>query len=305
MTTLAEPTRTQQARLVTAGAAAGFVVFWSSGFIGAKWGTTHGTAFNLLAWRYLLAAAIGLAVLAWRRPRISRRDLTSQLVMALFSQCAYLGLVFTGIDHGVPAGVTALIGALQPILVATVAGPLLGERVNAWQWLGLFLGVGGVALVVAGDLGSGHASPLTYVLPFAGVVALVIGTCLDRRRRPAVGVVDGLALQVLVGAVFFTLLAWRTGEFTVSPEPAFYGAAIWLVVLSTGGGYGFYLLNLRLSGATRISSLMYLVPPATMVWAWLMFGETIGVLALAGMAISALAVVLIRTSGADKGAAEG
>lgn len=300
MTTLAEPTRTQNARLVAAGAAAGFVVFWSSGFIGAKWGTAHGSAFNLLAWRYLFAAAIGLAVLAWRRPQISRRDLITQLAMALFTQCAYLGFIFSGIDHGVPAGVAALIGALQPILVATVAGPLLGERVGPWQWLGLVLGVGGVGLVVAGDLGAGHASPLTYLLPFAGVVALVIGTCLDRRRRPAVGVLDGLALQVLVGAVFFTILAGATGELTVPAEPAFYGAAIWLVVLSTGGGYGFYLLNLRLSGATRISSLMYLVPPATMVWAWLMFGETIGLLALAGMAVSALAVVLIRTSGGAK-----
>lgn len=219
MTTLAEPIRTQHTRSVTAGAAVGFVVFWSSGFIGAKWGTTHGTAFNLLAWRYLLAAAIGLAVLAWRRPRISRRDLTTQLVMALFSQCAYLGFIFSGIDHGVPAGVTALIGALQPILVATVAGPLLGERVGPWQWVGLILGVGGVGLVVAGDLGAGHASPVTYLLPFAGVVALVIGTCLDRRRRPAVGVVDGLALQVLVGAIFFTILASMTGEFTVPSNP--------------------------------------------------------------------------------------
>jgi drug/metabolite transporter (DMT)-like permease len=283
-----------RSRLLLAAAGAGFVVFWSSGFIGARWGTAHSTAMDLLAWRFVLAGVIGGTLLLWRRPRISRRDLVTQLLMAVFTQCAYLGLIFTGIDHGVPAGVTALIGAIQPILIATVAGPLLGEQVRLWQWLGLVLGVGGVGLVVADDLGSGHTTAVLYLLPFAGVVALSLGTVLERRRRPAVAVLDGLGIQSLVAAVFFVFVALGTEQMTFPTEPAFYGAAVWLVLLSTGGGYGFYLLNLELSGATRISSLMYLVPPATMIWAWLMFDERIGLLAVLGMAVSAVAVTLVR-----------
>ncbi|MFC0624650.1 DMT family transporter [Kribbella deserti] len=304
MTTLSAPP-VRRTGLLAVGAGTGFVVFWSSGFIGARWGTDNGEVFNLLAWRYLVAATIGLAVLAWRRPRIARADLITQVLMALFSQCAYLGLIFSGVDQGVPAGITALIGALQPILVATVAGPLLGERVGHWQWVGLVLGVGGVGLVVAGDLGAGHAAPAVYLLPFAGVVGLVVGTCLDRRRRPKVGVIDGLAIQCVIAAIFFTTLALGTGQLSAPAAPAFYGAVVWLVLFSTAGGYGFYLLNLRLSGATRISSLMYLVPPATMVWAWLMFGETIGLLAVIGMAVAAVAVLIIRTTGGDQGRSGG
>ncbi|GAA1569931.1 DMT family transporter [Kribbella hippodromi] len=275
-------------------AGAGFTVFWSCGFIGARWGTEYTTAFDLLAWRFLVAGAIAAIVLAVRRPRISRRDLVTQVWMAVLTQFVYLGLIFTGIDHGITAGVTALIGSLQPLLIATVAGPLLGEVVSRRQWIGLFLGLAGVALVVADDLSAGHVKPLLFLIPVAGLLGLVAGTCLDRLRKPTTSSLDALAVQSLVSSVLFTALASATNQLTVPREPAFYGAVFWLVLLATGGGWGLYLVNLKLSGATRVSSLLYLVPPTTMLFAFLLFGERIGALAVLGMLICAIAVLLIR-----------
>ncbi|WP_350278993.1 DMT family transporter [Kribbella sp. HUAS MG21] len=275
-------------------AGTGFVVFWSCGFIGGRWGTQYTNAFDLLAWRFLVAGLIAAVVLAIRRPRISRRDLVTQVWMAILTQFVYLGLIFTGIDHGITAGVTALIGSLQPILIATVAGPLLGERVSRRQWLGLLLGLVGVGLVVADDLGAGHGSPLLFLLPVGGVLGLVAGTCLDRQRKPALSSLDALAVQSLVSAVLFAALAAATNRLTMPEQPGFYGAVLFLVLLATGGGWGLYLVNLKLSGATRISSLLYLVPPTTMVFAFLLFHETIGALAVVGMLVCAVAVLLIR-----------
>ncbi|QNE20533.1 DMT family transporter [Kribbella qitaiheensis] len=273
-------------------AGAGFVVFWSCGFIGARWGTEYSSAFDLLAWRYLVAGSIAAVVLLSRRRRVSKKDLVTHTVMAFFSQFVYLGLVFIGIDHGITAGVTALIGSLQPILIATVAGPLLGERVSGRQWIGLLLGVAGVGLVVADDLTAGNAA--LFLIPVGGLLGLVVGTVFERHRKPTVGLLDALCLQSLVSAVLFVTVTTATGQLTVPHEPGFYGAVLWLVVLATGGGWGLYLVNLRLSGATRISSLMYLVPPTTMVFAFLLFDETIGVLATLGMIVCAVAVLLIR-----------
>jgi drug/metabolite transporter (DMT)-like permease len=272
-------------------AGVGFVVFWSCGFIGARWGTEYTSAFDLLAWRYLVAGALAAIILLVRRPAISRRDLVTQAWMAFLTQFVYLGFIFTGIDHGISAGVTALIGSLQPILIATVAGPLLGERVSPRQWIGLVIGVAGVGLVVADDL---HGSPLLFLLPFAGLLGLVVGTCLERRRKPSTNSLDALCVQSLVSAVFFVALAASTNQLTVPSQVGFYCAVLWLVLLATGGGWGLYLVNLKLSGATRISSLLYLVPPTTMVFAFLLFHETIGGLAVIGMLICAVAVLLIR-----------
>jgi drug/metabolite transporter (DMT)-like permease len=286
--------RTVRPRAIPLLAGAGFVVFWSCGFIGARWGTEYTSAFDLLAWRYMVAGGLAAAVLVVRRARFTRRDLVTHAAMAFLTQCVYLGLIFTGIDHGISAGVTALIGSLQPILIATVAGPLLGERVSPRQWIGLLLGVAGVGLVVADDMGAGHGSPVLFLLPLGGLLGLVAGTCLERKRKPTAGLLDALCLQSLVSAVFFLVVTASIGQLTVPREAGFYGAVLWLVVLATGGGWGLYLVNLRLSGATRISSLLYLVPPTTMVFAFLVFGETIGLLAFGGMLVCAVAVLLIR-----------
>lgn len=284
--------RTARRRAVPFLVGAGFVVFWSCGFIGARWGTEYSSAFDLLAWRYLVAGSIAAAVLLIRRPRVSRKDLITQVVMAFFTQFVYLGLAFIGIDHGITAGVTALIGSLQPILIATVAGPLLGERVTGRQWIGLLLGVAGVGMVVADDLTAGNA--LLFLIPVGGLLGLVIGTIFERHRKPTVGLLNALCLQSLVSAVLFVAVTTATGQLTVPHEAGFYGAVLWLVVLATGGGWGLYLVNLRLSGATRVSSLLYLVPPTTMVFAFLLFNETIGALAALGMVVCAIAVLLIR-----------
>jgi drug/metabolite transporter (DMT)-like permease len=284
--------RTARRRALPFLAGAGFVVFWSCGFIGARWGTEYSSAFNLLAWRYLVAGSIAAVVLLITRPQVSRKDLVTQAVMAFFCQFVYLGLVFIGIDHGITAGVTALIGSLQPILIATVAGPLLGERVSGRQWIGLLLGVAGVGMVVADDLTAGNAA--LVLIPVGGLLGLVIGTVFERHRKPTVGLLTAFCLQILVSAVLFVSVTAATGQLTVPHEARFYGAVLWLVVLASAGGWGLYLVNLRLSGATRISSLMYLVPPTTMVFAFLLFHETIGVLATLGMIVCALAVLLIR-----------
>ncbi|NEA31920.1 DMT family transporter [Streptomyces sp. SID13031] len=286
--TTAQPVRRRALPVLTG---AGFVVFWSCGFIGARWGTEYASAFDLLAWRYLVAGSLAAAVLLKRRPKLTRSDLITHAVMAFLTQCVYLGLIFTGIDHGISAGVTALIGSLQPILIATVAGPLLGERVSPRQWIGLLLGLGGVALVVADDLGATPA--LTFLLPLGGLLGLVTGTVWERHRKPTTNLLDALCLQSLVSCVFFVAVTAGTGQLTLPHEVRFYGAVMWLVVLATGGGWGLYLVNLRLSGATRISGLLYLVPPTTMVFAFLLFGETIGLLAAGGMLVCAVAVLLI------------
>jgi drug/metabolite transporter (DMT)-like permease len=135
---------------------------------------------------------------------------------------------------------------------------------------------------------------LLFLLPLGGLLGLVAGTCLERQRRPSLGLLDALCVQCVVSGVLFVSTTLTLGQMTIPQEPSFYAAALWLVVLSTGGGWGLYLVNLRLTGATRISSLLYLVPPTTMLLAFVGFHETIGPLALGGMAVCAVAVLLIR-----------
>lgn len=287
----------------------GFVVMWSSGFIGARLGTPEASTPTLMAWRFLLAAGlllVGAFLLQRRLP--SLREIAVQSVVGLLAQGVYLTGVVGAVEFGVTAGTSALVAALQPLLAAALAGPVLGEHVSRQQWAGLAVGLVGVTLVVGGDAGAGGDTPLwAYAMPFVGMAGLVAATLVERKENlqkstlqasantnPKAGSEEAdaetpldvaLAIQCAASALLFAALAPFWGGLEPAGGLHFWAAVAWFVVFSTFGGYGFYWLNLKLSGVARVSSLIYLTPPTTMVWAYLMFGERIGPLAFVGLLI--------------------
>ena len=285
--------RRSSSRRVDLLAAASLVVMWSSGFIGAALGTRFAPADTLLAWRYVAAAVIVATWAALRGVRPDRRSWPRLALVGFLCQCLYLGGVVTGVGLGVPPGTAALVAALQPLLVAVVAGPLLGERTSTWQRVGLVLGVVGVALVVAGDLGGGTGGVAGYALVVGGMLGLSAGTLLERRLHLPVSLLESLTVQTLTAAAFFVSVAALDHHLSPPTDPRFWWSVCWVVGLSTFGGYGSYLVVLRRSGATRVSTLLFLTPPTTALWAFLMFGTRPGLLALPGAAVCALAVSLV------------
>ena len=276
-------------------AGAALVVCWSSGFIGATLGTRAAPVDTVLAWRTIgTATVLGCWALV-RAERVRPGDLARQAVLGLLVQVLYLGGVFAAAGAGVPAGTSALITALQPLLVAALAGRVLGERTARRQQLGLVIGAVGVAVVVSGDLHTGTAAAAAYLLPVFALAALAGGTLLEQRWMPPQSLVTGLALQSGVAAVVFTATAAADGHLAPPAAGSFWLAIGWLAVLAGIGGYGSYLFVVRRSGATRASTLLYLTPPTTAIWAWLLFGQTPQVLAIPGALVCALGLVLVLT----------
>ncbi len=275
---------------------AGFVLAWSSGFIGATLGARAASPLTLLMWRFVIAASL-LAVWSFRRhqPRLGARELARQSVLGLLSQVVYLGAIIWAIQLGVSAGIAALIAALQPLAAAALAGPVLGERVDRRQWTGLAVGLTGVAIVVSGGLtGAGRAPGWAYALPFVAMAGLVTATLIERRSEHQGTVAQGLTVQCAVSAVLFSLLAVVKGQATPPTSPAFGIAIAWVIVLSTFGGYGFYWLNLHRHNITRVSSLIYLTPPTTLVWGLVMFNQPIGSITIAGIAVCLASVLFVQ-----------
>lgn len=275
--------------------AAAFVLAWSSGFIGATLGTRAATALTLLMWRFLIAAAL-LALWSSRRqePRLGARTIARQSVVGLLSQGVYLGATIYAIQLGVSAGIAALIAALQPLVAAALAGPVLGQRVARRQWLGLAVGLVGVAIVVSGGLTGANGVPVwAYALPFLATAGLVSATLLERRTVDQGTIAQGLTVQCAVSAVLFSLLAIIEGEAAPPATSGFWIAVVWVIVLSTFGGYGLYWINLRRHNITHVSSLIYLTPPTTLLWALVMFDQPISAVTIAGVAVCLVSVRLV------------
>jgi drug/metabolite transporter (DMT)-like permease len=275
-------------------APAGLVITWSSGFVGAELSRRAGAdPVTILGWRFVLLS--GVLMIACGLTRTSLRSARSWLrqgTLAVLCQAVYLGLVFEGIHHGVAAGTSALIAALQPLLVATVAGRLLGERSTPTMWLGMVLGFGGVAVVVSGDLESGGTPAWAYVLPAIGMLSLAGGTVLARRLRPPETMLQTITIQAVVAAIAFMAAAAVTGKAAPPVHPKAWLAIGWLIVLASLGGYVLYIHVTQALGATVVSTLLYLTPPVTMLWAFVMFGDPVTALGFLGLAISGVGVFL-------------
>jgi drug/metabolite transporter (DMT)-like permease len=276
-------------------AAAGLVVMWSSGFVGAELGVrAGGTPLALLGWRFaLLSVALLLVAAVTRTSLRGWRAWARQGLLALLCQVGYLLLVFEGVARGVHGGTAALIAALQPLLVATVAGRLLGERSSATTWIGMAIGLAGVVVVVSGDIAASAAPGLAYLLPTAGMLCLALGTVLTRRLRPPESLLQSVTMQAVVTAVALMGTAAVAGQARPPREVGFWFAVAWLIVLTSLGGYGLYVYLTRTRGATAVSTLLYLTPPTTMLWVFVMFGEPVTLLGLLGLAISAVGVLLV------------
>lgn len=289
---------------------AGFVVMWSSGFIGGRLGTATASTPTLMVWRFaLVAAALALVtwlLRRWGRPRrtLGHPEITAQAVVGLLGQGVYIWANVGAIELGVGAGTAALVAALQPITAGALAGPLLGEQVGRRAWLGLGLGLLGVGLVVGADLTAPHAAPWwAYALPFVGMAALVAATLVERRTSAATTpLVEALSIQTAASAVLFAVAAAVTGQ--LAPPTGELGpfslAVGWFIGLSTLGAYGFYWLTLRRTSVTHLSSLIYLTPPTTMLWAWLMFGDPVTTRTLTGLLVCAIAVAIVQLNRPDR-----
>jgi len=278
-----------------------FVLLWSTGFIGAKYGLPYADPLVFLGLRLAIAGVLlaTLARVAGTHEPLTRAGWGHAAAAGLLLHAGYLGGVFVAISLGVPAGVSAVIVSLQPVLTASLAAAVLGERVAPRQWLGLTLGLAGVGLVLSQGLAAAAGAP--GALPAAGIVACVValaattaGTLYQKRHGGKVPLLAGAAVQYAAAAALLLTAAAATGELSIRWTAPFVAAMIWLVIALSLGAVLLLLSLLRRGTATQVSSLFYLVPPATAVEAYLLFGERLSALALLGLAVTAAGVALVR-----------
>jgi drug/metabolite transporter (DMT)-like permease len=273
-----------------------FVVLWSTGFIGAKYGLPYAEPLTFLALRFSLVATIMLIAslalgAAWPA---GWRGIGHIALVGIFIQAIYLGGVFYGIAHGVSAGIAGLIAGLQPLITAALVGIVLGEVVTPRQWLGILLGLVGLVLVLWGRI----ALDLHHLASLAAVVAapfgMTSGTLYQKRFCAAVDLRSATVIQNATAGLLMLVLALASESMHIEWRIEFVLALFWLCLVLSVGATMLLLFLLRRGAASRIGSLFYLVPPVTAFMAYLLFGETLGVTALVGMAVTALAVALVN-----------
>jgi drug/metabolite transporter (DMT)-like permease len=277
-----------------------FVLIWSTGFVVARLGMPHAPPLGFLSLRYALSALcfaiwVALARAAWP---IDRRQWLHLAVTGVLMHAGYLTGVWSAVKAGIGAGTIALIVGLQPVLTAiwlTRADAAGHAKVSAVQWLGLGLGLGGLALVVSGKLGVGEVTPWNLALALLALLSITAGTLYQKRHVARCDVRTANLIQLV--AAFVVTLPFALLE----PEPIVWHhemviAMAWSVLVLTLGGSSLLYLLIQRGAATEVASLMYLVPPCTALMAWGLFGEAFTTTMLIGMIVTVGGVALVVRS---------
>lgn len=276
-----------------------FVLIWSTGFIVARYAMPHAPPLTFLCWRYALSVACFSAWIFWGRAPwpVGRTQWLHLGLTGMLMHAAYLGGVWAAVKAGIGAGTVALLVGLQPVLTALWLSARSSsshrtQAVTARQWAGLGLGLAGLILVVWRKLGVGEITPWNLCLALLALLGITAGTLYQKRYVTRCDVRTANTVQLLAALLVSLPFAWIESE-SMRWNGSTVAALIWSVFGLTLGGSSLLYLLIQRGAATRVTSLLYLVPPTTALMAWVLFDEVLTAPMLLGMALTAIGVALV------------
>ena len=278
-----------------------FVLIWSTGWIVAKYVVViRADPVTFLALRFLTAGVLvaALALAARARWPATAREWGHAMVTGVLLHAVYLGGVWWAIGRGVPAGISALLAAAQPLMTALLAWPLLGERISRINALGVAVGFVGVLAVLAPRFSGLDMAQLAAFWPpilvnLVAMLGVTLGT-FYQKRYGATGDLRAITAIQYLGALAVTvpLLPLIEPDMTIPRTIESLYALAWSVLVLSIGAIFLMLEMIRRGKVSRVASLIYLIPPTAAIQAWLMFGETLSATQVTGMGVTALGVFL-------------
>jgi len=278
----------------------GFVILWNSGFIGAEYGLAYTGVFTLLFYRYLALTLLLFFYLniknQFQWPGWSY--VWRQMLIGVLAHGVWLSCVLIAIDYGVPAGIVALVVALQPLATGALSGVVVGEPTPWNRWLGLFIGFAGVAVTVVWRVNfQDRSGVFVWFIPLGSVIAITAASLFQRKISLAKEFTDipaGLSLfyQSLATTLAVVVPAVLVENLSAEWNPVFVSALIWLVSGVSLGAYSLMWILIDRIDATKVASLFYLGPPVTMLMAWVAFGDKVQIMDLAGLSLVLVGVFL-------------
>jgi len=282
-----------------------FVFLWSTGFIGAKLGLPYADPLTFLFIRMWMAAilfyiAVSFSHLHWS---LTPLEMIHSSVVGILFHALYLGGVFVAISIGTDAGFSALIVSMQPLLTVLLAYLFLGERMSARKLSGIGLGLAGAALVIVSNDSYqqlpavmavfGDTFPTGLTLCLWSLLAISVGTIYQKKFCADVDLLPSACIQYVAATSLLLPMAIATEPMTVVWDSKFVFALLWLVLALSLGAVLLLMLLIRRNNAGNVASLFYLVPPFTAIEAWLLFGETVSVVDIGGIALIVAGVALV------------
>ncbi len=276
-----------------------FVSVWGTGYLATKLGLQYAAPFTFLAMRFMIGIVLLLPLLLWWQRQQALRwpaaptEWLHVVAAGLLMHAANLGGSHYAQYLGMSAGITALVLATQPLVTAFVAAFLMGERLRGYQWLGVLVGLLGVALVVWHKIDMRAISGGALAAVLISLAAITVGTLYQRHFCPRVDLRSASLVQFAANVAVLAPLAVVIEGFEVTWSWPLLGAMAFLVIFASILAVNALHTLMRRGEATRVTSLLYLTPIIAVVLEWLLFAVVPTGLTIIGVAITCLGVALV------------
>ena len=270
-----------------------FVLLWSSAFITTKPIIDNSDPFAALAFRFFfVAVGFYLYSLYYKHSIIvKQRNLIESVFSGILFHGFYLGGVFYSISIGMPTSIAALIVTLQPTLTNALSGPILGEKVNLKQWIGVLLGFVGAALVLGLDVG--------FEIPLLGLIATIIAliaittsTIWQKKLSNNLPLSVSNFYQAIGGCLFHAVIVMLFTEPYIEFTKTFFIAMSHQIFLVSFGAFTILMFLIKNNSASKTVSIFFLIPATSALMAWLFLNESLSNLDLLGFLIASIGVYI-------------
>lgn len=285
-----------------------FVLLWSSGWIGSKFGVGLVGPFTFLTWRYVLVVLILGAILLVMRhwKTLTPAEWSRYIKIGVLSHGVYLGASLTSMDFGVSVGMVGLVTSMQPMFTAFLSQRYTKEATSKYQWAGVMLGIAAVLTLVINQLTLGDGV-FGYILLVSAVLGLSFATLIDRAdtlkkaesKEEPTPLLQVLFIHSAAALVFFGFFGISLEGLQTTWSPALIGSLAYMATFVSIASYGLLFLLLRRMAAVKVSSLAYLTQGATLIMAWLFFGEILSDIQWIGVALATTAVLIVQLDKVD------
>ena len=270
-----------------------FIILWASAFVTSKAIVDDSSPFAALSFRFGLVSLGFFIFCIFTNSKIilSFNDFIKASIIGICFHGLYLGGVFYAISENLSVGITAIIVSLQPILTAIFAGPFLKEVVTWKQWVGIMLGFFGTLLVIGMDIG--ESIPIIgLIASLIGLTAITSGTLLQRKIGGNIPLATSNLYQAFSAFIFLLMITFLFEKSFINFSLNFILSMSWQVIFVSFGAFTILQYLINTGTASRTATLFFLVPPVSVVMAWLFLNEKMTNLDISGLIIATLGVYI-------------
>ena len=273
-----------------------FAVIWSSAYATARVIVADAPPLLSLAIRFTLSGGLAVAVglLMGQSLRLTRLQWRATLIFGICQNAIYLGLNFVAMQW-IEASLAAIIASTMPLLVAALGWALFGERIRPLGLLGLALGFGGVALIMASRL-QGGAEPLGLALCLVAALALALATLMVRGAASGGNLWIVIGYQMWVGGAVLWILAAAGESWQITVSPHWLAAMAYQIVMPGIVATVLWFGLVGRIGAVKAATFHFLNPFFGVATAALLLGEAIRTTDMIGVAIVMAGILAVQMS---------